>query len=81
MLDLRERMLDCGDGILGFKTWNAGCWGECWDKGGRMLGWRERMLGLSRVMLEPRGGMLGKGSENAGAGMLDSKGGMLGLRD
>lgn len=48
MLNLRERMLDCGGGILVLKRWNAGFQGrnvglkgwkvgikeaECWDEG------------------------------------------------
>lgn len=39
---------------------------ECWDRRRRMLGWREPTPDLSRVLLEPRGGMSGQSRENAG---------------
>lgn len=58
MLNLKERMSDCGDigikemecCILGKECWIQGM--ECWDKGGRMLEARDGML-------DWKGGMLG----------------------
>lgn len=76
MLDLRERMSDCGDGVLGLKTGMLDVVREeCWERRRRMLGWREGTLASSRVVLEPRGGMSGRRRENAG-----TKGWNVGLK-